>query len=88
MTTTTYAINSTTARRRQVRLIRLLFAGAATFAVLALFGVARPGDAESVVAAPQFSQAAPSMSGAGGFAIDQPDPGWNADPGWDFQQSS
>ena len=82
-----HEINSADARRRQICLMRLLFAGAATFAMLALFSAARPGNAESVVASPQFSQAAPSMSGAGGFATDQPDPGWNADPGWDFQSS-
>jgi hypothetical protein len=37
---------------------------------------------------PQSPQTVPNMVGRGGvFAADQPDPDWNADPGWDFQSS-
>ncbi len=37
---------------------------------------------------PQSAETVPNMVGhAGVFAADQPDPGWNADPGWDFQSS-
>jgi len=72
-----HEINSADARRRQIRLMQVIFAGAATVATLALFSAARPGDAGTVVAsgsmpatAPFGPQAAPSGAGAGGFATD------------------
>ncbi len=46
-----YEIESADARRRQIRLIKVIFAGAATIATLVLFNAARPGDAATVVAA-------------------------------------
>src|ERR1700677_1387550 len=53
MTTTTPSqvdqINATGARRRQLRLIQLIFAGAAAVAMLALFDAARPDTTGSVL---------------------------------------
>jgi hypothetical protein len=53
MTTTTPSqvdqINATGARRRQLRLIQLIFAGAAAIAMLALFDAARPDTTGSVL---------------------------------------
>ena len=42
-------INATGARRRQLRLIQLLFAGAAALAMLALFDAARPDTTQTVL---------------------------------------
>ena len=88
-------------RRRQIRAVQVIFAGAATIGALALLNMAQPAD-------PATDLAAPSLAGVG-FATDDPsdpgwtpqpdpgtfptnpgwssqsDPGWNADPGWDFQ---
>jgi hypothetical protein len=51
MTTTVdherYEINPADARRRQIRVMQVLFAGATTIATLALFSGAQPGHAES-----------------------------------------
>jgi hypothetical protein len=85
-------------RRRQIRVMQVLLAAAATIATLALFNVAQPGVVETAVASGSAATAS-----FGGFAADdpsnpgwnpppapqqsQPDPGWNADPGWDFQPS-
>jgi hypothetical protein len=76
-----HEIESPDARRRQIRVMQVLFAGAATIATLALFNAARPGDAENVVASgpvhlvdAQFLQTPPSVGGAGGFATDDNDP--------------
>jgi hypothetical protein len=103
-----HEINSADARRRQIRAMQVMFAGAATIATLALFNAARPGDAETVAASgsvhlvgqatdlpaqatapfgPQFAQTAPGTVGSGGFAAEPTDPGWNSDPGWDFQSA-
>jgi hypothetical protein len=53
MTTTTPSqvdpINATGARRRQLRLIQLIFAGAAAIAMLALFDAAQPDTTSSVL---------------------------------------
>ena len=46
-----HGIESADARRRQIRLIQVIFAGAATIATLVLFNAARPGDAATVAAA-------------------------------------
>jgi hypothetical protein len=70
MTTIGHETKPTDTRRRQIRLIQVIFAGAATVAALALFSAARPGDATAVATGPQFAQAAPSLAGAGGFATD------------------
>jgi hypothetical protein len=65
------------ARRRQIRVAQVLFAGAATIAMLALFNAAGPGDAETgpvhLVDA-QFLQIPSSVVGNGGFATDDNDP--------------
>ena len=46
-----HRIESAGARRRQIRLIQVIFAGAATIATLVLFNAARPGDAATDTAA-------------------------------------
>jgi hypothetical protein len=64
---------SADARRRQIRLMQVIFAGAATVATLALFSAARPGAAETASASvgPQFTQTAPGTGGGGGvIAVD------------------
>ncbi len=54
MTTTTYhhcrEINAAAARRRQLRVMQLIFAGAAAIAMVALFDAGRPDATESVLA--------------------------------------
>ena len=45
-----HKINSTDARRRQIRAIQVIFTGAATIATLALFSLTQPGGAGTVVA--------------------------------------
>ena len=64
-------LNSTGAPRRQIRLLQLVFAGAATVAAFALFSAAQPGGA-ATVATPVTVHlaAAPNMAGAGGFPTD------------------
>jgi hypothetical protein len=50
MTTTTSQIHETAdARRRQLRMMQLIFAGAAAIAMLALFDAARPDTTETVL---------------------------------------
>lgn len=88
--------DSDQARRRRVRLIHVAIAGAATIATLALGSNTQNGTAKSVAAAgqpahsvggfaaddpsdPTYSPASPPEN-----TQSQPDPGWNADPGWDF----
>jgi hypothetical protein len=77
MTNIGHHTNSADARRRQIRLMQVLFAGAATVATLALFS-AGPSDTTNVVASgpppatvtgPQLPQAAPIASGAAGNII-------------------
>ena len=66
--------------------MQVLFAGAATIATLALFNVVPPTGAESVAASGSVHLV--DQASYGGFAADDPsNPGWNADPGWDFQPS-
>ncbi|MGA7055449.1 MAG: hypothetical protein WBZ37_30145 [Mycobacterium sp.] len=64
-------LNSTDARRRQIRVLPLIFAGAATVAAFALFGAAQPGSA-ATVATPGTVHLAdgPNMAGIGGLATD------------------
>ena len=62
-TTDVYEIPSAGAPRRQVRMMQLIFAGAATVATLALFGAAQPGGS-AVASGP--SQTAPTISNGGG----------------------
>jgi hypothetical protein len=45
-----HEINPADARRRQIRVMQVIFAGAATVATVALFSSAQPGHAESAVA--------------------------------------
>ena len=63
--------NSTGVPRRQIRVLQLIFAGAATVAAFALFSPAQPGSA-ATVATPGTVHlaAAPTMAGAGGLATD------------------
>jgi hypothetical protein len=72
METNGHEIHSADAQRRRIRVMQLIFAGAATVATLALFSAARPGDADTAVATgPQSVQTAPSGAGAGGvIAVD------------------
>jgi hypothetical protein len=86
-----HVINTAEARRRQVRMAQLLFAGAATTATLALFSAASPGSAETAVASgsvrttalvsPQLPLAAPSMVGGGIIAVDDDTSGAPGDTG-------
>jgi hypothetical protein len=64
-------LNSTDPRRRQIRVLQLIFAGAATVAAFALFGTAQPGNA-ATVATPGIVHlaAGPNMTGIGGLATD------------------
>jgi hypothetical protein len=70
-TTNGHEINPADVRRRQIRVMQLIFAGAATVATLALFSAAQPSGAAPVAAAASVRLvAAPSGAGAGGFATD------------------
>ena len=51
-------------RSQQIRVIQVLFAGAATVAALLLFSTVRPGATDTVVASGS------AIAGAGGFATD------------------
>jgi hypothetical protein len=75
-------INPADARRRQIRVAQMVFAGAATIATFALFSAAQPGDAGTAVAsgsvpatAPVGLQAAPA--GASPVVVDVDDGGVN-----------
>jgi hypothetical protein len=72
MTTNGQEVHSADARRRRIRLMQVIFAGAATMATLALFSAARPGDADTAVTmGTRSAQTAPGGTGAGGFiAVD------------------
>jgi hypothetical protein len=75
MTTNGHEIHSADARRRRIRLMQVIFAGAATVATLALFSAARPGDAGTAVATgTQSVQTAPSGTGGGVIAVDDTNP--------------
>jgi hypothetical protein len=65
-----HEIRTVDARRRQIRLMQLVFAGAATVATLALFGTAQPGG--SAVASgptPAGTSVVQNGGGAGGGFI-------------------
>ncbi len=71
-------INTTDARRRQLRTMQIIFAGGAAVAMLALFDVARPDSTPSVLASGSvrlvdqaFPQTAPGLLGGGGLASDE-----------------
>jgi hypothetical protein len=70
--TNEHEVLSADARRRQIRLMQVIFAGAATVATLALFSAARSGAAENASASfgPQFAQTAGMGGGGGVIAID------------------
>ena len=54
-----------------MRVMQVIFAGAATVATLMLLSAARPGDTDTAAATgTQFAQAALGAAGAGGFATD------------------
>ena len=63
-------------RSLKIRVTHAIFAGAATVATLALFNAAQP-------TAPPSPGTASHVT----FAAEPTDPGWNSDPGWDFQSS-
>ena len=70
-TTDGLELNSTDARRRQIRSLQVIFAGAATVAALALFSAAQPGGAATVATPGTVLLAdAPGVTGAGGLATD------------------
>ena len=70
-TTAELELDSTDTRRRQIRVLQLIFAGAATVAAFALFSTAQPGSA-ATVATPGTVRlaAAPNMAGIAGLATD------------------
>jgi hypothetical protein len=74
---TFHEIKTTGARRRQLRTMQIIFAGAAAVAMLALFDAARPDTTQSVLASGSvglvdqaFPQTPPSLVD-GGFAADE-----------------
>ncbi|MGO9385745.1 MAG: hypothetical protein ACLP4W_27600 [Mycobacterium sp.] len=69
MTNDWHDINSADARRRPIRVMQVIFAGAATIATLALFSAARPGDTQAVVAS-QLPQSAQNVAGGSVVAVD------------------
>jgi hypothetical protein len=70
------AIKSVHVRSRKSRVLQAILGGAATIATLALFHAAQPTAPPS-----------PGTAGHVTFAAEPTDPGWNSDPGWDFQSS-
>ncbi len=70
-TTAELELNSTDTRRRQIRVLQLIFAGAATVAAFALFSTAQPVSA-ATFATPgtMHLAAAPNMAGIDGLATD------------------
>ena len=83
MNTTTPQQNYSAAgdRRRQLRMMQLVFAGAATVALLALFDAGRTGPTETTLGSGSVRLAdmsvsplaPPGLSGTGGFATDSDD---------------
>ena len=81
MTTTApsqfHQTTTTGARHRQLRMMQLIFAGAAALAMLALLNAAAPDATQSVLASGSvhlidqaFPQTAPNVIGGGGLAAD------------------
>jgi hypothetical protein len=70
MTNLGHEINPSDARRRQIRLMQVLYAGAATVTALALFGASQPADAGTVVASGP-SASAPFATDDTNFVNDQ-----------------
>jgi hypothetical protein len=84
MTTATpaqfHGVNATGARRRQIRIMQLIFAAAAAIAMLALYDAARPDTTPSVLTSQSvrlvdqaFPQAPPNVIGSGLAADDSSD---------------
>ncbi|SPM34690.1 Mycobacterium rhizamassiliense ORFan [Mycobacterium rhizamassiliense] len=70
------------ARRRQIRTMQLLFAGAAAVATLALFGTAQPGGATVSLASAGTPHVSINGGGAGGVkAVNDDSPGGVNDQG-------
>ncbi len=69
------------ARRRQLRILQFIFAGAAALALLALFDAARPNTTEAMLGSglvrltdmAVLLQTSPNLSGGNGFAADDHD---------------
>ena len=78
------------ARRRQIRAMQLLFAGAAAVATLALFGAAQPGGSAVSVTASAGAQPHISIGGggAGGVKAVNDDDNTNPDSGDIFTQNA
>jgi hypothetical protein len=77
-TTTPHENTAPGARRRQLRMMQLIFAGAATVALLALFHSAGStettlGSGSVRLADTAFPLTPPGLSGTGGFATDSDD---------------
>jgi hypothetical protein len=69
MTNLGHEINPADARRRKIRSMQPILAGAATVAALALSNAAWPGDAQSVAASGSVHLAGQVNEGAGGSII-------------------
>jgi hypothetical protein len=70
MTTIGYEINPAAARRRQIRAMQRIFAGAATIATLALFSAAQPGDANNASGPASTSTAVAQAATGNVIAVD------------------
>jgi hypothetical protein len=81
MTTAT----SAPARSFKIRVTHAIFAGAATIATLALFNAAHAANADNGVASGSVHPAGQASNVS--LVAEPTDPGWNSDPGWDFQSS-
>jgi hypothetical protein len=82
LTITGPEINPADARRRQIRMAQMVFAGSATIATLALFSAAQPGDAGTAVASGSVPATAPvglkaAPAGASPVVVDVDDGGVN-----------
>jgi hypothetical protein len=66
----------TTNTHRKTRILQATLGGAAAVATFALFNAAQ------ATASP-----APGTAGHVAYSAEPTDPGWNSDPGWDFQSS-
>jgi hypothetical protein len=75
------------ARRRQIQLMQVIFAGAAAIATLALFSAAPPGDAGTAVASGSVQLSDQGGANARIIAVNDDDPN-NPSSGDVFQQNA
>jgi hypothetical protein len=74
MTTIGHTTNPADARRRHIRAMQLIFAGAATVATFALFSAAPQGEANAAApSGPQYAQVAPGANGGSIIAVNDND---------------